>query len=170
MPVPLRRIATTALRSLWAGPSQVCRLPHRVRLGYVDLNWHMNYASYLEVMELGRWDWALRNRVLAHWLHRRLWPVVIQVDIHYRRELRPLTRFEVDTRIVGVDRRIGTFQQHLLVADRVHAKADVRFLLLQRSRVVDAATVAEVMGPFVVEPLETVGQRVVQRKPAQPAC
>ena len=161
MPVPLRSIAATMLRSLWSSPSKVSRLRHRVRLAYLDSNLHMNYASYLEVMELGRWDWSMRNRVVVQWVRDRLTPVVAHVDIHYRRELRPFARFLVDTRLVSVERRAGTFQQHLLIGDKVHAKADIRFLLLRQGRVVDAQTLNRSMAALVVEPLATVGSRVV---------
>ncbi len=138
---------------------------HHVRLAYLDSNLHMNYASYLEVMELARWDWGMRNRVIIQWFRDRLAPVVAHVDIHYRRELRPFARFVVDTRLVSAERRFGTFQQHLLIGDKVHAKADIRFVLLREGKVVDAQTLDRSMGPFVVEPLATVGSRVVSPQP-----
>jgi acyl-CoA thioesterase FadM len=162
MPVPLRSIAATLVRSWWSPPDKVGRMRHRVRLAYLDTNLHMNYASYLEVMELARWDWGMRNRVLGQWVRDRLAPVVAHVDIHYRRELRPFARFWVDTRLISLERRAATFQQHLLVDDKVHAKADIRFLLLREGRVVDAQTLSRSMSPFVVERLPTVGSRVVR--------
>ncbi len=151
------------VRSLWSSPSKVGRLHHRVRLAYLDSNLHMNYASYLEVMELGRWDWGMRNRVVVQWVRDGLAPVVAHVDIHYRRELRPFARFLVDTRLISVARRAATFQQHLLVGDKVHAKADIRFLLLREGRVADAQTLNRSMAEFVVPRLATVGSRVVGR-------
>ncbi|MBW2457496.1 MAG: acyl-CoA thioesterase [Deltaproteobacteria bacterium] len=161
MPVPLRSIAATMVRSLWSSPSKVSRMPHRVRLAYLDSNLHMNYASYLEVMELGRWDWGMRNRVLRQWLRDRLAPVVIHVDIRYRRELRALQRFVVDTRLVSLQRRTGIFQQHLLVGDWVHAKADIRFTLLREGKMIDATSLDRSVGAFLTEPLATSGSRVV---------
>ena len=66
MPVPLHRLATVAARSLLGRRDAISRLPHRVHWSYLDLNRHMNYASYLEVMELGRWHWGF---VWPAWLH-----------------------------------------------------------------------------------------------------
>ena len=161
MPVPLRSIAAAMVRSLWSSPSAVGRMPHRVRLAYLDSNLHMNYASYLEVMELGRWDWGMRNRVLGQWFRERLAPVVIHVDIRYRRELRPLQRFVEDTRLTSLQRRTGTFQQHLLVGNWVHAKADIHFSLLRGGRMFDAASLDRLLGAWVTSPLPTSGSRVV---------
>ncbi len=163
MPVPLHRIAAAAVRSLWSTPGLVSRIPHRVRLSYVDLNRHMNYASYLEVMELGRWDWALRSGAMGGLLRAKLWPVVVKVDIDYRRELKPLQRFIVDTRLVGFERRMLHFEQHMLVGDRVHAKASIYALLLRRGKVVAAVTVADAVTSYLAPPLEVVSHRVVQR-------
>ncbi|MBW2529709.1 MAG: acyl-CoA thioesterase [Deltaproteobacteria bacterium] len=163
MPVPLRRIATTALRALGRPRNLVSRLPHHVHLSYVDLNRHMNYASYLEVMELGRWHWGLVSGALRALLGTKLWPVVVKVDIEYRRELKPLQRFVVDTRLVGFEKRMMCFEQHVIVGDRVHAKAHVYALALRGGKVVDAKAVEEAGAAYVAEPLEVVGQRVVQR-------
>ena len=142
MPVPLRRIAATAIRSLWSAHDLVSRMPHHVHLSYVDVNRHMNYASYLEVMELGRWDWAIRSGAMRGLLGTGLWPVVVKVDIDYRRELKPLQRFVVDTRLAGFDRRMMRFEQYMLVGDRVHAKAKINALLLHHGKVADPATVS----------------------------
>ncbi len=161
MPVPLRSIAATMARSLWSSPSKVGRTRHRVRLAYLDSNLHMNYASYLEVMELARWDWGARNHILRQWWRDRLAPVVIHVDIRYRRELRPFQRFEVDTRIVALERRTGIFQQHMVVGDRVHAKADIRFTLLREGKMLDAASLERSVGAWLTKPLATTGSRVV---------
>ena len=163
MPVPLRRIAATAVRSLWSARDLVSRMPHRVHLSYVDMNRHMNYASYLEVMELGRWDWAIRSGALRGLIGTGLWPVVVKVDIDYRRELKPLQRFTLDTRLVGFDRRMMRFEQHVVVGDRIHAKAKINALLLRRGKVVDPHTVSSAGSAFVAPPLEVVGHRVVQR-------
>jgi len=160
MPVPLRSIAACWVRNLGSSPSKVGRMPHRVRLRYLDSNLHMNYASYLEVMELARWNWSIQNRVLRHWFRDRLAPVVIHVDIRYRRELRPLQRFVVDTRLVTLERRTGIFQQHLVVGDQVHAKADIRFTLLREGRMIDTASLDRSLGAWLASPLATSGGKV----------
>ncbi len=160
MPVPLRRIFSVACRSLLSERSLVSRLPHRVRLSYIDLNRHMNYASYLEVMELGRWHWALTSGAARDVFRDGNCPVVVDVNIQYRKELKPLTRFLVDTRLVALEKRLGRFEQHFIVDDWVHAKATVGVLVLQRGKVASATAVTELLGQYCSDRLALRGNRL----------
>ena len=85
MPAPLRRILALAARSLSTERSLVSELRDRTRWSSIDLNGHMNYASYLVEMELGRWDWAFRSGAFGAFLSSRTRPVVVSVGIQYRR-------------------------------------------------------------------------------------
>ena len=160
MPAPARRIFALALRSIGADRTLVSRLTERVHLSYIDFNGHMNYASYLEVMELGRWDWAFRSGAGRALVRERCRPVVVAVDIRYRRELRARARFTLDTRLVRLDKRVALFRQVIHVGEHLHAQAEVRALLLRRGKVADAATVARVLDPFQAEALGLDGSRV----------
>lgn len=162
MPLALTRILAVGLRSLLtAERSNISRITDRVRLSYVDWNLHMNYASYLEVMELGRWDWGFRSGAIALAFGGGRSPVVTEVDIRYRKELRPGARFVVDTRLVGIERRFCVFQQHFIVGDRAFAIARVKALILKRRQAVDTATTARQLAPFIAPPLPLRGTRVL---------
>ena len=152
MPVPLRRTLAVALRALRAERSLISRMPHRVRWSYIDLYRHMNYATYLEVMELGRVDWAVVSGAGRVSLREHSWPVVVGVDIQYRRELKAAQRFVVDTRLVGFEGRMALFEQHFLVGDRVHCRAVVKALLLEAGRVVSRQRAVELFESFQTEP------------------
>lgn len=154
MPVPLRRSLAVAVRAHWAERSLISRMPHHVRWSYIDLYRHMNYATYLEVMELGRVHWAVVSGALGRSYRERVWPVVVGVDISYRKELKPSQRFVVDTRLVGFDGRMALFEQHFLVGDRVHTRAVVKALLLESGRVVSRERVTEVFSSYQTEPFE----------------
>ena len=153
MPVPLHRLAWIAVRAALGPPKRVGRLRHRVWPRYIDLYRHMNQAAYLEIMEAARWDWMIRARVAQHWFRSGLAPVVVGQQITYRRELRPLVGFVVDTRAVGFHRRAVRMEQHFLVGDRVHAAAVVDMVVLRDKRVAPfeevRASVEEVLSrPF----------------------
>jgi YbgC/YbaW family acyl-CoA thioester hydrolase len=152
MPVPLRRILGLAVRSLDGRRALVSELRDRTRWSSIDLNGHMNYASYLEVMELGRWDWAFRSGALGTFLRSRARPVVVSVDIQYRRELRAGARFTLDTRLVAIERRVALFRQIVLGPAGKHANADIRALLLRQGKVLQAEAVEQLLRPLVVEP------------------
>jgi acyl-CoA thioesterase FadM len=150
MPLPLRRIVATVLTARRSPPTG--RLRHRVWPSYVDINLHMNHASYLEVMELGRWHWCAERGVLIPWLRTGLRPVAVHQEISYRRELKPLQRFEVMTRLTGREGKAGTFTHQFMVGERVHAEGAVRFLLVRNRKVLDEGSVADLLDRLVDEP------------------
>lgn len=134
MPPSLIDIARVAVRASWSrarGPVGI--LHHRVRPSYVDVNLHMNYASYLQVMELARWDWGLRSGMFRTWLKSGFQPVVGSLTIEYRRELRPLQAFTVHTRLIGFDRRAMVVEQVFRVGDVEHARSTLNIVLRNRA-------------------------------------
>jgi len=101
----------------------------RVAWRHVDFNLHMNYAAYLEAMEVGRWDWVARAGQLPGWLYRRLRPLIGSLDIQYRKELRPFARYELETSVVDFDRRAIVFVQVFRIGEIEHASARVNVLV-----------------------------------------
>src|SRR5262245_51164318 len=116
-PLSIGWVAARAAVARTAAIDPVGRLPRRVSLRWVDANLHMNYASYLEVMELARWDWALRTGQARWWWRDGIRPVVGSLEIRYHHELRPLQRFVVETRAVGFDRRAVVVEHVAVVGD-----------------------------------------------------
>lgn len=110
-------------------PRRTTRLTLRVAWRHVDFNLHMNYASYLEAMEVGRWDWVARAGLVVPWLRLGLRPVVGSVDIQYRKELRPFARYTLETELSGFERRAVVFEQRFLVGTTTHAQAKVNALI-----------------------------------------
>jgi thioesterase-3 len=152
MPVPLRSVLALSLRSLAGERGLVSELRRTTRWSTIDLYGHMNYASYLEEMELGRWDWVFRSGALGTFYRSRTRPVVVRVDIQYRRELKPGARFTLDTRLVALEEKVAVFRQQMLGKPGLHASADVGVLLLRQGKVVDAQTVEQLLRPLVVDP------------------
>lgn len=146
MAVSLPHLAPILLRA-WLRPSSslVGRLKQRVRPSWVDMNLHMNQAAYPEVMELGRADWMLRTGAWKRWRSEGFNPMVGEQTVIYRRELKPLQRFTVDTRLVGIDGRLAVMESHLLVADRVHSKGTAKLLLVGPNGVGSADEVEELL-------------------------
>ena len=111
------------------------RTSFRVRWLDCDTYGHMNNARYLGIMDIARTEYILRTGVLAAARRHGLKPVVVEVHIRYRRELKPGTRFVVRTVSEAVDRRVVRMRQQFLVGERVHADAEVALLWLSRDGV-----------------------------------
>lgn len=136
-------------------------LGFRVSPAQIDLNLHMNQAVYAQVMELGRADWLLRSGAWSLLRAAGVNPVVADQRIVYRRELRALQRYRLDTRAVGVEGRLLHLVGTLIVGDRVHTTNDTHLILVGKDGVWSADRVAEVCGPLLAPPLPVVDWRVV---------
>lgn len=158
----LTRSLPVALRA--AAPPRdgrlVSRITRRVRLSEVDLNGHMNQASYAQVLELGRVDWFIRSGAWSAFRRRDVGAVVAEQRIVYRRELKPLQRYAIDTRAVRMEGRLLVFESLLMVGERVHAKGEVKVLLLGPGGVLSADDARARCEGYLTAPLEVEGWRV----------
>jgi acyl-CoA thioesterase FadM len=150
----LARTLPVAVRASLAKDGRlVSRIQRRVRLAEVDLNGHMNQAAYAQVLELGRTDWVIRSGAWAALRAERINAVVAEQRIVYRRELGPRQRYAIDTRAVAAEGRLLVFESHLLVGERVHAKAEAKLIFVGPDGVLPAAEVEERCAGFLIEPL-----------------
>ena len=123
---------------LLSSKSTVSQLDYRVGLADCDFNRHLTNSKYPAYMDLGRWDIMVRTGALAVCLKHRIAPVVVDMNLEFKRELRFKTPFTLDTRIIDVGRRVITFEQHFLVDNHIHFRGVVKSVALQRGKVIDA--------------------------------
>lgn len=158
----LARMTPVILRAIAGRDGRVVsRIHRRVRLRELDPNLHMNQAVYAEVLEYGRADWVLRSGAWQAIKDAGNHAVVAEQRIEYRRELKPLQRYVVDTRAVGLDGRLMVFEQLILVADRVHVRGTCKLIFIGADGVLDAETVEPHVRPFLTERQAIEDWRVV---------
>jgi thioesterase-3 len=103
-------------------------MPHRfdftVRSTDIDVIGHVNNAKYLEYMEWARFDWIWQQGFTLDELKRRsVMPVVVNININYRKELRMLEKVQVRTSAIKVGEKSFVIRHELynqkeeLVAD-----------------------------------------------------
>ena len=114
------RLLWLALALLWRRKldprHDVSRLTYRVLPTDLDLNGHMNNGRYLTIMDLGRLDHVLRSG-----LWRPIWqngwaPMLGSAVIRYRREMRLMQRFTLETRIAAWSDTTAVMEQTFLIA------------------------------------------------------
>lgn len=103
----------------------VSRLRFRAWFTDLDLNGHVNNGRYWTLFDLGRTDLILRSGLFKVALKRRWAPMVAGGAIRFRRELKPLQRFVLETRLnswagshIVIEHRILTGDTHEVVATR----------------------------------------------------
>ena len=82
---------------------------------HLDTFGHVNNATYLEILEEARWDLITANGYGLDEVHRRrIGPVVLDVRLRFRRELRNRQRVTIRSWLESYSGKIGRFEQHIL--------------------------------------------------------
>lgn len=119
----------------------------RVQLSDLDTVGHMNNAKYLALMDLGRVDLMMGSGSWKKTQQAGWYPVVAAQSIRYRRSLAPRQRFELHTRVLGIDEKAVYMEQVFRVGDELYAHAVVQCRFLRKSGgSVDAAELVELFG------------------------
>lgn len=104
----LFRVCTTFLRSLLRpklGLFDESRLKLRVWPNDFDVYLHLNNGRYLSMMDLGRFDFVIRNGLGRIMWTRRWFPVVGSSMIRYRRPIDAFRSYDLYTRLTGWDEK-----------------------------------------------------------------
>lgn len=148
------RVFLTWLRAMYflpriADPLAPARLPFRVLPSDLDINTHMNNGRYLQIMDLGRYDWLLRTGTWTLCRQKKWTPVLSALMIRYRRGLDPFERYDLETKVLGWDGIRCFIEQRLIKTDGSVASLAVLsavFYDLKNKTSVPVEVVLELMG------------------------
>ncbi|TKI57254.1 acyl-CoA thioesterase [Brevibacillus antibioticus] len=103
-----------------------------VRSTDIDVIGHVNNAKYLEYMEWARFEWIWEQGFTLDELRRRaIMPVVVNININYRRELKMREEVTAVTTVVKVGEKSFVIRQELYnAADVLVADADVTMVMI----------------------------------------
>lgn len=114
------------------GLGDVARTPFRVLPTDIDMLGHLNNGRYLTYMDLGRVDFISRTGVLKAMNRERIYPVVGQASMAYRRSLDLWKPFTIETAVIGADDRGIYLEQRFVAHGEVHARGVVQGRFIQR--------------------------------------
>ena len=140
----------------------------RVGLSDIDVFWELNNGRHLTLMDLGRFDFAVRSGFLKV-VHRQGWGLTVGgASVRFRRRIPPFRRILLRTRVVGHDDRWFYFDQKIEREGRVCSAALVRTAVIAKGRMVPVHRVREALGrpgwtpeppPWVQAWIDAEGQR-----------
>ncbi|MGV3526745.1 MAG: acyl-CoA thioesterase [Candidatus Sericytochromatia bacterium] len=85
---------------------------------WLDAFGHVNHARYLELYEQARWDWLAEKGLDLPYIQRTgVGPVILRVEVDYRRELLPRQQVRITTQTVAYEKKIFVLQQQMLLPD-----------------------------------------------------
>lgn len=149
LPGYLARLLVTSVGSISRGeahPLDQTRFPMRVWPTDVDVYGHLNNGRYLTLMDIGRWDLALRTGLVPLAARRRWRPLLGAATLKFRRELRPLALFELATRICCWDDKWFFLEQTFEQQGEQVAWAGVKVVVKQGRRTIAPAEVLRGLG------------------------
>ncbi len=94
-------------------PLDTCVLTQSVWLTDLDVYAELNNAKYLTLMELARWDMGVRTGLVDLIRREKYGLVVAGCSIRYRKRLTLGQKFQMHTRVVGVDKRWVYIEQSI---------------------------------------------------------
>jgi acyl-CoA thioesterase FadM len=113
----LIRVALGAMAASRVDLLATTRVSLRVWPNDLDLNLHVNNGRYLALADIGRIHWFLLTGSLAVARQQKAFPVVGDAIAKFRRDLKAFQTFEIETRLIGWDRRWG-YIEHRFVRNR----------------------------------------------------
>lgn len=123
------RLSPRRRLSLW----DESRTPFRVTLTDLDPLRHVNNGKYLSLLDLGRLELLLRSGAWHTYAERGWYSVVSAQTITYKRSLTLGQRFELRSRVLGVDERAVYLEQTFVRRGDVVARAVVQARFLRRT-------------------------------------
>ena len=122
------------------------RLSMRVSPADVDPYLHLNNGRYLTLMDIGRYQMALRTGMFQMMWRRQWWPVLGTAVIQYRRELRLFERFDLVTRFTTWHGKWFFVEQRFEKDGHLYADAIVRGVFRYRGRSIPCGEVVTALG------------------------
>jgi len=131
---------------------ETTRVTLRVYPNDLDANLHLNNGRYLVLADLGRADWFMRTGMLAQAARRGALPIISDALAKFRRELKLLQRFEIETRLAGWEKRWLFLEHRFVHAGSTVGVVAVRVVLRARRRTLDPSEILEALGRHHASP------------------
>ncbi len=97
---------------------------HLIYETYLDSFGHLNHAKYLELYEQARWNWmADAGLSLADIARSGVGPVILNINVSYRRELKARDQITILTSIQESRGKIFTIEQAMYLSNELSEDA-----------------------------------------------
>lgn len=111
----------------------VSTMTFRVRPTDIDVLQHMNNGVYLSIADLARMDLLIRSGLWDSFDKLGWYPVVANQTISYRKSLDLWQRYDLQSKLLGVDDRGVFVQQRFVVGGEIYAEMVIRGRFLKKS-------------------------------------
>lgn len=121
-------------------------LKMRVFFGDTDFYPELNNGRHLTLMDLGRFDLAVRTGLLKS-VHKQKWGFAVAgASVRFRHRIKFFRRFLLHTSLVAVDKRWFYFHQKTIRKGKIHSSALIRAGVTSKQGIVPVKDVLDVIG------------------------
>ena len=92
----------------------------------LDFNMHVNNGRYLALADIARMHWFVRTGILGVARRQKAIPVIGDAIAKFRHDLKVFQTFEIQTRLIGWDRKWGFIEHRFVRMDRVVGVVAIR--------------------------------------------
>ncbi|MFL5320138.1 MAG: thioesterase family protein [Myxococcaceae bacterium] len=152
----LARLALTTSSSFIrpkAGALDEVRTPMHVWLSDIDINGHINNGRYLTLMDFARLDHSIRTGLATAVIKKKWWPVLGAATVKFRRELKPLEKFEIVTKVGTWDQKWMFIEHRFERAGNVHTIGFVKAVVRKGRETIPPSEVMALIGHHDAAPL-----------------
>jgi acyl-CoA thioesterase FadM len=100
-----------------------------------DFNLHLTNSRYPALLDLARTQYLIQIDSLSKFIGGGWKSVLSSQSISFIKEIKPLAKVDVTTRVLSWDRKYCYIEHQFLVADKLHAKALARVAFIKGRRV-----------------------------------
>lgn len=97
---------------------------------HIDTFGHVNHATYLQLLELARWESITAQGMgMAYVQKHKIGPVILELQIRYKKELHLRDLIRIETQVQSFEGRIGEIKQEIFSeeSDTCHCSATIKF-------------------------------------------
>lgn len=150
--IRLVRAGLTTLGKPRVAPLETTRVRMHVWPNDLDLNLHVNNGRYLALADIARMHWFLRTGALGVAKREGAIPIVGDAIAKFRRDLKLLQAFEIQTRLLGWDHRWGFLEHRFVRGGRVLGVVAIRGVFKGPSGPVDPQVFVAALNPGIESP------------------
>jgi acyl-CoA thioesterase FadM len=100
-----------------------------------DFNFHLTNSRYSALLDLARTQYLIQINSLPKFVGGGWKSVLSSQSISFIKEIKPLEKVDIETRVLSWDRKYCYLEHRFLVADQLHAKALARVAFIKGRRV-----------------------------------
>ncbi|MCG9698105.1 thioesterase family protein [Shewanella sp. Isolate11] len=122
------------------------KIDYRALPSDCDINFHLTNSRYPAFMDLARTYMLAEMGLLSRFIKLKWMPIVNAVEFTYIRDIKPLRKFEIESKVVGWDEKYFYIEQRFVSENTLHCIVHVRGVFICRRKQVPITTMLAEVG------------------------